>query len=38
VVEFVMGKAKYYVEHRGRRYPIKKQVLSAVAGLPKAHS
>jgi len=28
------GKAKYYVEFRGRRYPIK-QVLSAVTGLPK---
>ena len=28
------GKAKYYVEFKGRRYPIK-QVLSAVTGLPK---
>ena len=28
------GKAKYYIEHKGRRYPIK-QVLSAATGLPK---
>jgi hypothetical protein len=28
------GKAKYYVEFRERRYPIK-QVLSAATGLPK---
>jgi hypothetical protein len=28
------GRAKYYVEYRGRRYPIK-QVLSAATGLPK---
>jgi hypothetical protein len=28
------GKAKYYVEFRGKRYPIK-QVLSAVTSLPR---
>ena len=28
------GKAKYYVEYKGRRYPIK-QVLSAVTSLPR---
>jgi len=32
--EPLSGRAKYYVEHKGRRYPIK-QVLAAVTGLPR---
>jgi hypothetical protein len=32
--EPLRGRAKYYVEYRGRRYPIK-QVISAITGLPR---
>jgi len=32
--EPLRGRAKYYIEYRGRRYPIK-QVVSAVTGLPR---
>jgi len=32
--EPLRGRAKYYIEYRGRRYPIK-QVISAVTGLPR---
>jgi hypothetical protein len=32
--EPLSGRAKYYIEHKGRRYPIK-QVLAAVTGLPR---
>jgi len=32
--EPLRGRAKYYIEYRGRRYPIK-QVISAVIGLPR---
>ena len=28
------GRAKYYIEYRGKKYPIK-QVISAVTGLPR---
>jgi hypothetical protein len=32
--EPLRGRAKYYIEYRGKRYPIK-QVVSAVTGLPR---
>jgi len=32
--EPLRGRAKYYIEYRGKRYPIK-QVISAVTGLPR---
>ena len=32
--EPLRGRAKYYIEYRGRRYPIK-QVISAITGLPR---
>jgi hypothetical protein len=32
--EPLRGQAKYYIEYRGKRYPIK-QVVSAVTGLPR---
>jgi hypothetical protein len=32
--EPLSGRAKYYIEHKGRRYPIK-QVLAATTGLPR---
>jgi hypothetical protein len=32
--EPLKGRAKYYVEHRGKRYPIK-QVIASVTGLPR---
>jgi hypothetical protein len=28
------GRAKYYIEHKGKKYPIK-QVIAAVTGLPR---
>jgi hypothetical protein len=32
--EPLRGRAKYYIDYRGKRYPIK-QVISAVTGLPR---
>jgi len=32
--EPLRGRAKYYIEYKGKRYPIK-QVISAVTGLPR---
>ena len=32
--EPLRGRAKYYIEYKGKRYPIK-QVVSAVTGLPR---
>lgn len=32
--EPLRGRAKYYIEYKGKRYPIK-QIISAVTGLPR---
>jgi len=34
IPETFKGKAKYYIEHKGAKYPVK-QVISAVLGIPK---
>jgi hypothetical protein len=34
IPETFKGRAKYYVEHKGVKYPVK-QVISAVLGIPK---
>jgi len=34
IPETFKGRAKYYIEHKGAKYPVK-QVISAVLGIPK---